>query len=680
MVPKPKDMGDLSEEKLLQCVVLADFRQDYGSTISQDIPKVLTPLVNAPLLDYSLDWLERSGIDEVIVYCRAQPHSDMIRQHCKGFTTRRAERGMNVVVVASEDCHSMGDAMRDLYEKSLLKDDFILIYGDTVANIDLQALMTKHRERRSADKKFIMTLLYMNKTGEYIGDDESTATLIANAATGKVLHHVRRSSSKSKLPIPAELLKNCSQLRVFPAVSDPGIAVCSEVVPSLFLDNFDYGTRDSLIRGVIEQEELLDYAIACEVLDSGYATRATSLPLYEKVSNEVIRRQAHPLVPEVSLTSHRIRYLYDDFTNNYCEASAKFHKGSGGRDVVIGAGSEVSLTAQLDRTVIGDHCTIQDNVKISSSFIMNNVNIKKGCVLDQCYLGDNVKLEENVVLLPGCVLGANVILGPNITVPAATCLSSMPPVDEFEEENTTQEPDPKICGSQGHAFVVTEEDEDEDLRKIIWGKEKVEETSSEEELSDEEDMDEVMGEDAHMRDEDEQREYEFRREIRESVTNALSSGSAAENVVLEINASRHAYNMSMEEVLTTVTQVILRAGEDMDPEKYDTEGLWALTKKSLSKFPDVFKNYVRKPRDQITVLNAIEALMSEHKEYLPLAQKIFYELNQVHDVLDNEVIIYWYKKEGNSTPVSTTMKNLIQKFINWLEDDDDEDEESEDDA
>ena len=43
------------------------------------------------------------------------------------------------------------------------------------------------------------------------------------------------------------------------------------------------GTRDSLIKGVIEQEELLGYSINAALLDEGFAARAATLNLYEKL-------------------------------------------------------------------------------------------------------------------------------------------------------------------------------------------------------------------------------------------------------------------------------------------------------------------------------------------------------------------------------------------------------------
>lgn len=47
-------------------------------------------------------------------------------------------------------------------------------------------------------------------------------------------------------------------------------------------------------------------------------------------------------------------------------------------------------------------------------------------------------LEENVKLSPGCILGAGVVLGPDITVPAATCLMASPPPDDFDDNASNQ--------------------------------------------------------------------------------------------------------------------------------------------------------------------------------------------------------------------------------------------------
>ncbi|XP_069182397.1 translation initiation factor eIF2B subunit epsilon-like isoform X1 [Procambarus clarkii] len=118
------------------------------------------------------------------------------------------------------------------------------------------------------------------------------------------------------------------------------------------------------------------------------------------------------------------------------------------------------------------------------------------------------------------------------------------------------EPDPSVCGTKGRAFILVREEDGADVEEESEG-ELVEAEEEESEMSEDD-----MPDSAHMSDEDEQREHEFKREMMESLTNALRESSAAENVVLEINASRHAYNMSMEDVLTTVTQGIIRVSED----------------------------------------------------------------------------------------------------------------------
>lgn len=53
-------------------------------------------------------------------------------------------------------------------------------------------------------------------------------------------------------------------------------------------------------------------------------------------------------------------------------------------------------------------------------------------------MSDNVILEENVKLSPGCIIGAGVVLGPDITVPVATCLMANPPPDDFDDSASKQ--------------------------------------------------------------------------------------------------------------------------------------------------------------------------------------------------------------------------------------------------
>lgn len=51
---------------------------------------------------------------------------------------------MSIQVIGSDGCHSLGDALRDLYAKRLLRKHFILLNANTVTNADLYKILQKH--------------------------------------------------------------------------------------------------------------------------------------------------------------------------------------------------------------------------------------------------------------------------------------------------------------------------------------------------------------------------------------------------------------------------------------------------------------------------------------------------------------------------------------------------------
>ena len=57
--------------------------------------------------------------------------------------------------------------------------------------------------------------------------------------------------------------------------------------------------------------------------------------------------------------------------------------------------------------------------------------------MEQCFIGNDVTLLDNVKLQPGCVIGPGVILGPDISVPRSTRFSNVSPLlnDPFRDES-----------------------------------------------------------------------------------------------------------------------------------------------------------------------------------------------------------------------------------------------------
>ena len=82
----------------------------------------------------------------------------MIKDHVASSWSDRGP--VSVSVVTNENCHSFGDAMRDLDAKGVLRQNFVLTSGDVVTNMRLAGVAEAHRATCAADPNAAMTLVY----------------------------------------------------------------------------------------------------------------------------------------------------------------------------------------------------------------------------------------------------------------------------------------------------------------------------------------------------------------------------------------------------------------------------------------------------------------------------------------------------------------------------------------
>ncbi|CAI9095803.1 OLC1v1031824C1 [Oldenlandia corymbosa var. corymbosa] len=73
----------------------------------------------------------------------------------------------SVKTIQSNGSVGAGDALRLIYEHSVIRGDFILVSGDTISNIPLKDAVKEHRERRKKENNAIMTVVVSPASSTY---------------------------------------------------------------------------------------------------------------------------------------------------------------------------------------------------------------------------------------------------------------------------------------------------------------------------------------------------------------------------------------------------------------------------------------------------------------------------------------------------------------------------------
>ena len=121
-------------------LILAGGRGTRLGNITKETPKPMIKIGGLPILEYQINLLRRNGIKDIIILTGYL--SNIIKKYFKKGT----DLGVNIDY--SESSPETGTAERVKLVEKYLSNDFIILYGDIMTNINLLDFITFHKKKK----------------------------------------------------------------------------------------------------------------------------------------------------------------------------------------------------------------------------------------------------------------------------------------------------------------------------------------------------------------------------------------------------------------------------------------------------------------------------------------------------------------------------------------------------
>ncbi|CAK9796509.1 Translation initiation factor eIF-2B subunit epsilon [Anthophora plagiata] len=625
----------MEKKEIIQAVVLAD---DFVTSLTpvQDIfPSILMPVINVPLLDYLVETLIKSRVQELFLYC--SNHVDLIRTYVKEKKWLR----ITISLIISDGCTSFGDALRDIDTKGSIRDNFILIRGNAFINANLASLISDHCANVKKDKGATMTMVLRNLGSMNDSCLKREACLVvSDNSSKKILYYSKLRNDEKTVKLELNWFLNHNKIEINTCFLDTHVYLCSPSVLPLFSDNFDFQTMEDFIRGMLINEDILNSRIYWQQLNpEDYSLPIVSWNAYRTLNRDILNRHCFPL------TLNAIPFLKNFIYMPRCTYKHKNATLAKGcileKDSILCQNSILGNNTFVTRSVIGHDCSVGSNVTIVNSYILSNSIIEDNCTVANTVVFSSCVIRQNAQI-NGC------ILCPETKIDAQTeyvdsilqLKSKKISVRKISEIDTDKEfqffKECEMVESDNYSTDTTTSDEDSECNSPV-------------------------PDDTNM----------FLSEVIDSLLRGFQDKLNCENLILEINSSRYAYNIMMYEVTYNVIKAILSL-----PFHYLSERKETVTSQNYQKnlkimityFYPIILNYVKTEDAQDDCLQAIEEVASTTQELLPFLQHLLHLLYN-KDVLSEEKILKWYKTNNINMDEfqNNKIKIAVKPFIKWLE-------------
>lgn len=341
----------------MKAVILAGGEGTRLRPLTCNIPKAMVPVLNEPLIGRIINYLVNHGVDSLVLTVSYLP--GVIEAHFGS-----GERiGVKLSYVLEKKPLGTAGAVKNV--ENDLDETFFVLNGDILTDLDLEAMLRFHREKK-AQVTFFLTPV----------EDPSAFGVVETDFDGRVLRFLEK-------PSPGVTSSNWINGGIY--IIEPQVL---RHVPSCEFYMFETGLFP----------KLLDMDIPMY----GYQAKPYWIDLgtpysYLKVHHDLLEGNSGINWKET---------IDENYKHSLIHPSAKI-VGS----VLLGTGCSIGPGALVrGPSVLGPGCVVGKDVNILESILWDSVTVESGAYLRGCIVGDGVYIGQGASVGEGCILGDNIVV------------------------------------------------------------------------------------------------------------------------------------------------------------------------------------------------------------------------------------------------------------------------------
>jgi len=662
-----------------------------------------------------LNWVK-----EVYIYCGA--HHEQIENyvHNSRFSPIAYSCPFTTIeFIRVADARSVGDFLRDLDKRNIIRGDFLLVHGDLVSNLELEGALAAHKARREANRDSCMTMV-LREAGE--GDHHTkrqavNPVFVVDPRKNRCLQYEEKNpfQKDSHVDIDPVILEN-AEIEVRADLIDPQIDICTPDVLALWSESFDYELpRANFLHGVLKDWELNGKMIHTEIVTEGYGARAMNLQMFDSISKDFLHGWVYPFRPDFNYLKCQT-YRREGGFNVFQENGVLLEDDTKVMDAMLGRNTQVGSRSLVRSSIIGRNCKIGNDVQITESIIWDDVEIEDGAVIDHAVIGGTVHVGKGTAVYRGSLISYGVRIDDQCKILPYTVLSLL------GHEREPLPPQVTIVGAEGRGAIFPYAEEDDTATEnlaslengLICNLDQLDiDDSSVSTFSDDEvsDSDSEAASTTPNQPAARSRLSSFASDDSGAPSFSSFHADAVHGILevlrgsmgdfdsekLEFTSLRLASNAS--DVATrkaVATAFVRRAVELMNPESGGLDAVKAAkdtltSRKGASDFVTKVGVGDGSLADQVEFALAVQRACASSAKIVEIGKAgnlLAAMLQQMYDldILEEEALVAWWEDErGKEGDVMTSVRAKCQALIEWLEnaeeesDEDEEDDEEDDD-